>query len=58
MYHGLFLETMAFFEVHVYNDLEYFLQELASSLFFEKGASFPQTLKHHFKFQAGVIVRI
>ena len=25
---------------------------------FEKGASFPQTLKRHFKFQAGVIVRI
>ena len=36
---------MAFFEVHVYNDLEYFLQELASSLSFWKRCKFSSNIK-------------
>ena len=44
-----FLVTMAFFEVHVYNDLEYFLQELASSLSFWKRCKFSSNIKTSFQ---------
>ena len=49
VYDGLFLVIMAFFEVHVYNDLEYFLQELASSLSFWKRCKFSSNIKTSFQ---------
>ena len=51
VYHDLFLVTMAFLEVHVYNYLEYFHQELelASSLSFWTRCKFSSNIKPSFQ---------
>ena len=51
---------MAFFDVSVYNYLEYVPSRSFKKvhLLFEKGARCPQTLNCHVQFQDGVLLRI
>ena len=56
----MFFVIMAFFDVSVYNYLEYVPSRSFKKvhLLFEKGARCPQTLNCHDQFQDGVLLRI